>query len=114
MPRWIISSSDFFRGTRDNVPVMIQVDSEQKEETKMQLFQRINFNFRHPNGTCNRRAVHKLRDAVRLAFPEKLKVLKLYVYMENIYQRIRYSYKHIFNVDRYNNKLFLTVHHGSI
>ncbi|CAL2030314.1 unnamed protein product [Caenorhabditis brenneri] len=114
LPRWIISSSDYFRGTRENTPVMIQVDSDQKDETKMELFQRANFIFRHENGTCDRRAVHKLRDAVRLAFPEKLKLLGQNTYAESIYKRLHYLYKHIFNVDRYNNKVFLTVHYTLI
>ncbi|PIC55704.1 hypothetical protein B9Z55_000087 [Caenorhabditis nigoni] len=114
LPRWIISSSDYFRGTRETTPVMIQVDSDQKEETKMELFQRANFIFRHDNGTCDRRAVHKLRDAVRLAFPEKLKTLGQNMYAEGLLTRLYYAYKHIFNVDRYNNKVFLTVHYTLI
>ncbi|CAI2310330.1 unnamed protein product [Caenorhabditis sp. 36 PRJEB53466] len=114
LPRWVISSSDYFRGTRDTVPVLIQVDSEQKEETKMELFQRAHFIFRHENGTCDRESVHRLKDAVRLAFPEKLKLLKHYYYEESWLQRLQYAYKHIFNVDRYNNKVFLTVHYSLV
>ncbi|CAA96597.2 Nucleotide-diphospho-sugar transferase domain-containing protein [Caenorhabditis elegans] len=111
LPRWIISSSDYFRGTRETTPVMIQVDSDQTDETKMESFQRANFIFRHDNGTCDRKSVHKLRDAVRLAFPEKLKLLDQSPYGESMFTQLHYMYKHIFNIDRYNNKVFLTVHY---
>ncbi|CAI5437431.1 unnamed protein product [Caenorhabditis angaria] len=112
LPRWIISSSNYFLGPRANVPVLVQVDTDSRELSKREVFQNSKFIFRSSNGTCDEKSVRKLRSAVQEALPNLIRTN--IDYTEKIYNVWKYQLKSIFNKDPYNNKLFLTVHYGLI
>lgn len=118
----MFSNSDYFRGTREHVPAMIQMDSDSKDDTKMEMFEKLQFRLRNDNGTCDRDAFMNLkyellesfylisfiRNSVKSALPERIE--KNPVYEETTWQRVKYELKKLFNVDPFNNKVFLTVH----
>ncbi|PAV56463.1 hypothetical protein WR25_00186 [Diploscapter pachys] len=111
MPRWMVSSSNFFMGNRDITPIIIQVDHE-SNLTKMELFKREKFVFRMDNGTCNYTALAFIRQAVNIALPELIstetedKTSYLFRFLEFLNE--------IIGFDPYHNKYFLHVHEGIV
>ncbi|KAJ1353853.1 hypothetical protein KIN20_010615 [Parelaphostrongylus tenuis] len=66
MPHWLASSSNFFKGNRDVIPIIVQIDQVSKL-SKMELFKRENFVFINNDSTCNASAVLRLKETVAIA-----------------------------------------------
>ncbi|CAI2352860.1 unnamed protein product [Caenorhabditis sp. 36 PRJEB53466] len=112
LPRWIVSSFDYFEGPRQFAPVLLQMDAPKSNETKMELFERARFVFRKTDGTCNEMAFRKLRNSVRNGLLERLR--KDGKVKESMMKRMMYALKNISNIDPYNRKDFLKIHHSLI
>ncbi|CAB3407622.1 unnamed protein product [Caenorhabditis bovis] len=112
LPHWIISSSDYFLAKRDIVPVVVQVDADQKAMSKMELFKKSRFVFRHKNGTCDTSAFVRIRHSIRNALKDKM--LADPRSPEPLRTRIWYKLRSLLNIDPYNNKRFLQVHESLI
>ncbi|CAD6184866.1 unnamed protein product [Caenorhabditis auriculariae] len=111
MPRWIVSSSNYFRGPRDLVPIMIQVDHQSKM-SKMDLFKKERFAVLRKDGSCDAGAVARLRDAARVALLEiQTKDLRDH---ETFSEAVYYEIRRFLNIDPYNRKKFLTVHESLV
>ncbi|CAI4221772.1 unnamed protein product [Auanema sp. JU1783] len=106
LPRRIASSSDYFLGSRNFLPAMLQIDHRSKI-SKMDLFRANNFNFLLNDGSCNYTAVQKLRHTVPIALRE----VRLQQFEENNkLEDIFYFFKENFGLDPFNNRRFLHVH----
>ncbi|CAJ0593493.1 unnamed protein product [Cylicocyclus nassatus] len=111
MPRWVVSSSNFFMGDRSVIPFIIQVDHESKM-SKMELFRKENFLFMKDDGSCNASAVVHLKEAVTIALDEVRVELK--EEEMPVLDYVLWNLHRWFGFDPYNNKNFLRVHEGII
>ncbi|CAJ0593492.1 unnamed protein product [Cylicocyclus nassatus] len=111
MPRWVVSSSNFFMGDRSMIPFIIQVDHESKM-SKMELFRKENFLFMKDDGSCNASSIVHLKEAVSVALDE----VRVEVKDEEmaVLDYVLWNLHRWFGLDPYNNKNFLRVHEGII
>ncbi|WKX90058.1 hypothetical protein Q1695_009136 [Nippostrongylus brasiliensis] len=110
LPRWVVSSSNFFMGNRNVTPIIIQVDHESKL-SKMELFKKENFIFVNSDGTCNASAVVGIRNAVTVALDEVRKAPEeIDGDEESLIDHIIWSFHRWLGFDPYYNKRFLRVH----
>ncbi|XGW21829.1 hypothetical protein V3C99_004636, partial [Haemonchus contortus] len=107
LPRWIVSSSNFFMGNRNITPIIIQVDHESKLP-KMELFKKENFVFVDDDGSCNASAVIHIKHAVTNALMEVRE--DPHETEESILDHITWSLHRWLGFDPYYHKRFLRVH----
>ncbi|KJH48602.1 hypothetical protein DICVIV_05289 [Dictyocaulus viviparus] len=112
MPRWLVSSSNFFMGDRSVIPIIIQVDHS-SNLTKMELFKRENLVFMKNDGTCNASAVIHVKESVAVALedvrnnPPRNRKMSTFNYI------LWYFHRHL-GFDPYYNKRFLRVHESLV
>ncbi|EYC15463.1 hypothetical protein Y032_0036g3155 [Ancylostoma ceylanicum] len=112
LPRWVVSSSNFFMGNRNVTPVVIQVDHESKL-SKMELFRKENFVFIKDDLTCNASAVIHIKEAVTSALEEVRAEPKEDDEVAT-FDHILWCLHRWLGLDPYYNKRFLRVHEGIV